>query len=80
MDFCLQEMRVFNTWMGDAARMEIMKAMLEVIERDNVMSLVVAAGNELLSGLEKLQVCEEVHCRTIIFLFLTLSPFICSEC
>ena len=48
-------MRIFNTWMGDAARMVITKAMLEVINEENLIQQAVVTGNVLVSGLEKLQ-------------------------
>ena len=49
-------MRICNTWLGDAARMEITKATLNAIKEENLIQQTVETGDALLSGLEEMQV------------------------
>ena len=47
--------RIFNTWMGDPAKLIQLEAVLDEIEAENLLDVVKSAGGTLLSGLERLQ-------------------------
>uniref|UniRef100_A0A1B6J5S5 (S)-3-amino-2-methylpropionate transaminase n=1 Tax=Homalodisca liturata TaxID=320908 RepID=A0A1B6J5S5_9HEMI len=47
--------RVLNTWMGDPGRLLLLEAVLKVVQRDNLLSLVRESGAVLMEGLEQLQ-------------------------
>ena len=59
--FCKKEFlpaqgyRIFNTWMGDPARLVLLKAVLDVIERDNLLERTTRAGHKLFQGLNALE-------------------------
>lgn len=58
-----QPMRIQNTWLGDAARMELLKASIRVIEEDQLLLRTRNAGAKLLQGIEKLAVSiSELKC------------------
>ncbi|VVC31952.1 Pyridoxal phosphate-dependent transferase, subdomain 2,4-aminobutyrate aminotransferase [Cinara cedri] len=47
--------RVFNTWMGDPTKILLLDAILAVIKRDNLLSVVEKSGEVLMSGLRDLE-------------------------
>lgn len=47
--------RVFNTWMGDPTKIVLLDAILKVIKRDNLFSVVEKSGDVLMSGLRDLE-------------------------
>lgn len=47
--------RIFNTWMGDPAKLVQLEVVLDCIEENNLLDLVKSSGATLLEGLEKLQ-------------------------
>lgn len=50
-----QAYRVFNTWMGDPGKLLMLEKILEVMKRDNLISLVEKTGKKLKSELLKLE-------------------------
>ena len=52
----LQPMRIVNTWMGDQSKLVLLKEVVKVIEKDNLLQRVQESGRVLLKGLENLQV------------------------
>jgi len=50
-----QAFRIFNTWMGDPARVAILKAVIDVIEEDKLLDRVRSSGAALMTGLLDLQ-------------------------
>ncbi|KAI9915001.1 hypothetical protein PsorP6_007762 [Peronosclerospora sorghi] len=46
--------RIFNTWMGDPSKMITLKAVLDVIERDNLLENVNITGEYLKAGLNEI--------------------------
>jgi 4-aminobutyrate aminotransferase/(S)-3-amino-2-methylpropionate transaminase len=50
-----QGFRVFNTWMGDPTKALQLKAVLETMERDNLLENVKVAGEELQSILKEFE-------------------------
>lgn len=51
-----QGYRIFNTWMGEPSKVQVLKKILEVIKRDNLLDNVQKTGNLLLSELKNFQV------------------------
>jgi len=51
-----QPYRIFNTWMGDQARVALLKTVIDVIEKDNLLEATCRAGDVLIAGLNKLNV------------------------
>ncbi|XP_050532921.1 4-aminobutyrate aminotransferase, mitochondrial [Daktulosphaira vitifoliae] len=47
--------RVFNTWMGDPTKIVLLEAILNVIKRDNLLSVVEKSGDILMSNLRDLE-------------------------
>ncbi|XP_050436983.1 4-aminobutyrate aminotransferase, mitochondrial [Adelges cooleyi] len=47
--------RVFNTWMGDPTKIVLLEAILNVIKRDNLLSVVEKSGDVLMSNLRDLE-------------------------
>lgn len=47
--------RIFNTWMGDPAKLIQLEVVIDAIERDNLLEVVKDAGKTLLEGLEEMQ-------------------------
>jgi 4-aminobutyrate aminotransferase/(S)-3-amino-2-methylpropionate transaminase len=47
--------RVFNTWMGDPSKLLLLEKIVQVIKRDNLLSVVRESGDVLLKGLKDLQ-------------------------
>jgi len=47
--------RVFNTWMGDPSKIVMLEALIDVIERDNLMNNVKDVGKYLLNGVKELE-------------------------
>lgn len=47
--------RVFNTWMGDPTKIVLLDAILKVIKRDNLLSVVEQSGEVLMSGIRDLE-------------------------
>ncbi|XP_022170500.1 4-aminobutyrate aminotransferase, mitochondrial [Myzus persicae] len=47
--------RVFNTWMGDPTKIVLLDAVLKVIKRENLLSVVEKSGDVLMSGLRDLE-------------------------
>lgn len=50
-----QAFRIFNTWMGDPARVALLKAVVEVIESDKLLERTQRSGAALMEGLLELQ-------------------------
>ncbi|XP_047123868.1 4-aminobutyrate aminotransferase, mitochondrial-like isoform X1 [Hydra vulgaris] len=50
-----QSFRICNTWMGDQARIILLKTVLDVIEKDKLLNKVQRSGDVLLNGLKKLE-------------------------
>eukprot|EP00924_Labyrinthula_sp_SR-Ha-C_P011421 snap_masked-scaffold_46-processed-gene-0.42-mRNA-1 protein AED:0.01 eAED:0.01 QI:0/-1/0/1/-1/1/1/0/492 len=44
--------QVFNTWMGDPHKLVLLEKVIEVIERDNLLNLALATGEQLMSGIQ----------------------------
>lgn len=53
---CLQPFRIFNTWVGDPAKMALLAAVLDVIKVDRLLDNARDVGQYMLSGLVNLQV------------------------
>lgn len=47
--------RVFNTWMGDPGKLLLLQEVLKVVRRDELLSVVRAAGDVLYKGLRSLE-------------------------
>jgi 4-aminobutyrate aminotransferase/(S)-3-amino-2-methylpropionate transaminase len=47
--------RIFNTWMGDPAKLAHLEVIVDVIRKDGLQEKTIACGETLLSGLEQLQ-------------------------
>ncbi|XP_071797176.1 4-aminobutyrate aminotransferase, mitochondrial-like [Asterias amurensis] len=47
--------RVFNTWMGDPPKLMLLGAVLDIIKRDNLITVARESGQVLLDGLKSLQ-------------------------
>jgi len=50
-----QGYRIFNTWMGDPARLVLLKAVFDVMERDGLLERTRKSGDKLLEGLGGLE-------------------------
>ncbi|CAB3363893.1 Hypothetical predicted protein [Cloeon dipterum] len=50
-----QSYRIFNTWMGDPGKLLLLEGVIEVIQKDDLLSQVRRSGDRLLSGLKQLQ-------------------------
>ncbi|XP_021937184.1 4-aminobutyrate aminotransferase, mitochondrial isoform X2 [Zootermopsis nevadensis] len=50
-----QPYRVFNTWMGDPAKLLLLQGVLEVVRRDSLLDLVQKSGKKLLTGLRSFE-------------------------
>lgn len=46
-----QGYRIFNTWMGEPSKVLLLEKVVEVIKRDNLLSIVQASGKKLMDGL-----------------------------
>ncbi|KAI9563024.1 hypothetical protein GHT06_010481 [Daphnia sinensis] len=46
-----QGYRIFNTWMGEPSKVLLLDKVIEVIKRDNLLSIVQASGKKLMDGL-----------------------------
>ena len=66
--------KVQNTWMGDPPRIELLKAVLGEIKKENLLQLVQDSGHVLLEGLKNLQVSKSII--IIIMLANRLSLFL----
>ncbi len=49
-------MRLQNTWMGDAPRIEILQTVLDEMRKENLLELARDSGDVLLSGLKEIEV------------------------
>ena len=49
-------MRIQNTWLGDPARLAMLEAVINTIERDNLLDRTQKAGQALIKGIYKLAV------------------------
>ena len=54
-------MRIQNTWMGDLPRIEMAKAVIDEIKKENLLLLVREAGHVILTGLKELEVSILYH-------------------
>ena len=52
----LQAYRIFNTWLGDHARLITLEAVIKKIKEQDLLSLVRQSGKVLLEGLKTLEV------------------------
>lgn len=50
-----QSYRIFNTWMGDPGKLLLLKGVVDVINKENLLEQVRRSGDRLLSGLKQLQ-------------------------
>ncbi|XP_001607115.2 4-aminobutyrate aminotransferase, mitochondrial [Nasonia vitripennis] len=50
-----QSYRVFNTWMGDPSKLILLEAIVDVIEKENLLDRVTRVGNYTLDHLKKLE-------------------------
>ncbi|KAK7791902.1 hypothetical protein R5R35_005425 [Gryllus longicercus] len=50
-----QAYRVFNTWMGDPGKVILLQGVLDVIKKENLLSVVQTSGDKLLKGLKEFQ-------------------------
>lgn len=50
-----QGYRIFNTWVGDPSKIVLLEAVVNVIEKHNLLDNVTATGNYLLNGLKDMQ-------------------------
>lgn len=50
-----QPYRVFNTWMGDPAKLLLLQGVLEVVRRDSLLDMVQKTGEKLLTGLRSFE-------------------------
>jgi 4-aminobutyrate aminotransferase/(S)-3-amino-2-methylpropionate transaminase len=51
-----QAYRIFNTWMGEPSKVQVLKTVLDVIKRDDLLENVRNTGELLLGTLKKFQV------------------------
>lgn len=49
-------MRIQNTWLGDPARLAMLEAVINTIERDNLLERTREAGKALMKGIYNLEV------------------------
>ena len=49
-------MRIQNTWLGDPARLAMLDAVVQTVEKDDLMTRTKHAGIELMKGITQLQV------------------------
>lgn len=49
-------MRIQNTWLGDPARLAMLEAVINTIERDNLLERTREAGKALMKGIYNLAV------------------------
>lgn len=47
--------RIFNTWMGDPAKLVLLDAVVRTVREEGLLDVVNAAGDVLLAGLAQLQ-------------------------
>ena len=52
----MQPLRIFNTWLGDPARLIVLECVLNEIRRHRLLELVKNTGAVLLDGLKDLEV------------------------
>ncbi|XP_069691045.1 4-aminobutyrate aminotransferase, mitochondrial [Periplaneta americana] len=50
-----QPYRVFNTWMGDPAKLVLLQGVLDVVRRDSLLDLVQTTGKKLMQGLRNFE-------------------------
>jgi len=48
-------MKIFNTWVGDPARLNMLETVVETVEKDDLLKRTREAGTTLLQGLKQLQ-------------------------
>ena len=51
-----QGYRIFNTWLGDPMRLVVLEAVLEQIEKHNLLQNATITGERLLTGIKDIQV------------------------
>ncbi len=51
-DFYVQPYRVFNTWMGEPAKLLVLDAILKTVKQENLLENTRKAGDVLLNGLK----------------------------
>lgn len=56
--YILQPLRIFNTWLGDPARLIVLESVLREIQRHRLLELVQQTGTVLLDGLKELEVSQ----------------------
>ena len=49
-------MRIQNTWLGEASKLELLKSSIKVIEEDQLLFRTIKSGERLLQGIEQLAV------------------------
>lgn len=54
--FLFQPYRIFNTWVGDPAKIVLLEQVVKVIKEQNLLSNVQVTGEKLLHGLQNAQV------------------------
>ena len=57
----LQAGRIFNTWMGDPARVMLLETTVRVIEEQDLLQNVRNVGAHLTAGMHNLQVSPHAH-------------------
>ena len=55
----MQPLRIFNTWLGDPARLIVLECVLNEIRRNRLLELVKQTGTVLLDGLKDLEASTE---------------------
>lgn len=58
-----QSYRIFNTWMGEPSKIQILNKILEIIKRDNVLENVQSTGSLMLKQLKEFQVCKTIFAQ-----------------
>ena len=48
---------MFNTWMGDPAKVILLEALVDAIKEENLLENATVTGQKMVNGITKLQVC-----------------------
>nr|CAH0101920.1 unnamed protein product [Daphnia galeata] len=60
-----QGYRIFNTWMGEPSKVLLLDKVIEVIKRDNLLSIVQASGKKLMDGLMEMSKRYPQHVKNV---------------
>jgi len=65
--------RIFNTWMGEPSKIQVLKAVLDVIKRDNLLDNVNVTGKLLLDTLKQFQVLNNMENEKYFYFYHELT-------